>query len=89
MASYTITIFGDLRDSDSSAPIIEWFKNKVNENLHTIFNTVRKKNNTVVENHNNKNSKINIPQIKRKDNNVSFSSSSSKFEINTINSQFK
>ena len=64
-------------------------KNKVNENLHTIFNTVRKKNNTVVENHNNKNCKINIPQIKRKDNNVSFSSSSSKFEINTINSQFK
>jgi uncharacterized protein YfkK (UPF0435 family) len=64
-------------------------KNKVNENLHTIFNTVRKKNNTVVENHNNKNCKINIPKIKIKDNNVSFSSSSSKFEINTIHSQFK
>ena len=68
---------------------IDNVNNKGNENLHKIFSTIRKKNHTVNENMNYKNNKIKIPQINIKDNNVSFSSSSSKFEINTINSQFK
>ena len=65
---------------------IDNVNNKVNDNLHNIFNTIKKKNLTTI---NNKISKIEIPQIKIKDNDLSFSSSSSKFEINTINSQFK
>ena len=28
MAAYTVSIFGDLRDHDSTAEIIEWFKEK-------------------------------------------------------------
>lgn len=28
MSAYTVSIFGDLRDHDSTSEIIEWFKNK-------------------------------------------------------------
>ena len=31
MSSYTVSIFGDLRDYEDSESIIEWFKNKINE----------------------------------------------------------
>ena len=31
MSSYTVSIFGDLRDYENSENIIEWFKNKINE----------------------------------------------------------
>lgn len=31
MSSYTVSIFGDLRDYEDSENIIEWFKNKINE----------------------------------------------------------
>lgn len=30
MAAYTVSIFGDLRDHDSTSEIIEWFKEKCN-----------------------------------------------------------
>lgn len=40
IASYTVTVFGDLRDYDSADDIIEWFKNALDNSGLSVRNAV-------------------------------------------------